>query len=240
MPTKNIYKYWDTEEALHSWASARPWDKRFRSERHFFERIFRPGMSVLDVGCANGDLHLGLLERFGKHMYTGIDTSEAMIEAAKKLCPDAKFYVGNINERDILGDAQYDVVTATGVFQHEPEYKKLLTNMLRHTKDGGFVLFDFKLFHTHPGISDINQAYCDLPDRLYFNVLNFQDAIVWLKNIGGISSIEMFGYYSGTHKSVVLPETVDEEVCSAHVLLKKERSAAIPKINVELPEGYRL
>lgn len=235
----DIYKYWDTQQAFSGWENARTWDKRFRSEKYFLERIFKPGMSVLDIGCATGDLHLGLLERFGDHTYVGTDTSKVMIEGAKKMCPDCRFYEGDIVQENLVGDEKFDIVTATGVFQHEPQFEKLLLKMLEHTKEGGYVLFDCKFFYDHESIVDITRSYCDLPDKLYFNVLNFEDALAWLKKIENISSIEIFGYYSGTHSSVRLPLSVQEEVCSAHVLLKKNSSPTNPEINFNLPDIFK-
>lgn len=225
---------------LDKYGKIRRWEERFKSERYFFEKVFKPGMSVLDVGCATGELYHGLKEKFSQVNYTGIDVADNLIKKARQWTDQAEFIVGNILAGNVLGNKEFDITTATGVFQHEPKSRELLDKMLEHTKDGGYAIFDLKVFHTHETLNDINLSYCDHPDPLYFIVFNFSDLMDWLNSLENVSEIEFFGYHSGVNKSVRLPQSVKEEVCSSHILLKKgkHKIGGKPKVNANLPEEF--
>lgn len=228
-----IYKHWNDQGILEKYGKIRKWDERFKSETYFFEKVFKPGMSVLDVGCATGELFHGLKERFGAVKYTGIDVADKLIDQAGKWTDEAEFITGNILEGD-LADRKFDITTATGVFQHEPASEKLLEKMLNHTKDEGCIIFDIKLFHSHQTLKDINKSYCDHPEPIYFIVFNFWDFMNWMMNLKSISEIHFFGYYSGVNKSVRLPEDITEEVCSSHVMVKKGELSDKKQIRLDL------
>ncbi|MFM0029601.1 methyltransferase domain-containing protein [Paraburkholderia madseniana] len=69
--------------------------------------------SVADVGCGYGALLGYLSERFGKFNYVGLDISEAMIDAAVRLHPqasDAQFLVGTKPDHEV------DFAIASGIF----------------------------------------------------------------------------------------------------------------------------
>lgn len=220
----------------------RKWAQRFRSELYFLKKIMKPGMSVLDAGCAVGDLYHGLKEEYKKIKYVGIDSSENLITRARALAPEAKFILSNIFESEKeLGNRKFDLVTATGVFQHEPKHERLLRFMVNHVKNGGYILFDVKLFYSHPTLRDIKFSYCDFPDPVYFIVLNLRDFMKLILPWSKITdSISVYGYYSGVHQSVHLPSLVKEEVCSAHILLQrsKKNKDKLFNLNLTLPEIF--
>jgi len=233
---------WEGKEMLKKHGKIRPWRQRFRSERYFLEKIMKPGMSVFDVGCAGGDLYHGLKKKYKKIKYTGVDGSGALIAKAKARAPEAEFILSNIfNLKKEFKNRKFDLVTATGVFQHEPKHKELLKFMVDHTKEGGYILFDVKFFHSHPKLCDIKISYCDFPDPVYFIVLNLKDLTgIILANKNIADSISAYGYYSGVHSSVRLPKSVKEEVCSAHVLLRrgKKNEDRLLNFNLILPDVF--
>lgn len=241
--------YWDSNLAGDEYSVPKKWDERFRSEKFFLEQIFKPEMKILDVGCAVGSLYHALVSKYGEINYTGIDASEEMIARAKSHVPQnskAKFIVGNIVNNPIsLKNKKFDTVLATGIFQHEQNHKKLLQNMVDHTKDDGFILFDVKLFHSHPSIKDINIAYCNFPEKLFYIVLNIKDLLKLITEQNGVAdNCEVFGYLTGTNASVCLPSSVKEKICSAHVLLRKVKSTKKLSDNygatLDLPKNYFL
>lgn len=238
----DIYKLWEGKEMLKKHGKIRAWQQRFKSERYFLEKIMKPGMSVFDVGCAGGDLYHGLKKRYKKIKYTGVDGSAALIASAKAMAPEAEFILSNaFSLRKKFKNRKFDLVTATGVFQHEPKHRELLKFMVDHTKEGGYILFDVKLFHSHARLRDIKISYCDFPDPVYFIVLNLKDLIeMILLNRGIADSISIYGYYSGTHHSVRLPKSVKEEVCSAHVLLRRGKKSEnrLLDLNLILPDIF--
>jgi len=72
------------------------------------------GSSILDVGCGFGDLYPFLLARFHDFVYTGIDISEIIINAARKKFPDVDFRVHDLLEDDL--GRSYDYVLLSGTF----------------------------------------------------------------------------------------------------------------------------
>ena len=86
----------------------------FASERRFLERVARPGMAVLDVGCACGGLLNALRELVGDVDYVGVDMTPALLEEARLRHPQATFLLADASEG--LADAAmpFDLVTAIG------------------------------------------------------------------------------------------------------------------------------
>lgn len=215
----------------------------FRSEEYFLEKIMRFGLSILDVGCGTGALYHALKNKYADLKYVGIDIAENMLNRARELNPDCRWVEGNFLDDGLLdSDLMFDLTFATGVFQHEPQTEKLLTNMLKRTKCGGYSLFDVKLFHTHNTLCDNAQAYCDLDDRLYFVVFCLNDLLRLLLSHDDVIGIKIYGYYVGTNESVRLPADLREPVCSAHILLiKGKREKDIPtSIDINLPADFIL
>ena len=58
----------------------------------FIDKVFESFDTVLDFGCANGELIKALHAFFGEYRYIGYDLSEEMIDAAKNNMQDADFY----------------------------------------------------------------------------------------------------------------------------------------------------
>lgn len=83
--------------------------------------------SVLDIGCAMGDM-LFWYERFGAAKMTGIDIREGRLSAARKfgelLNSKAKFIYGNFLERDDIDT--HDDVLALNVIHHVPDIRGFL------------------------------------------------------------------------------------------------------------------
>ena len=89
------------------------------------------GASMLDVGCGLGDLCGWLRTNSCNVRYTGIDIAPAMIEAARRRFPDARFEV-----RDLLSDPpqnSFDYVLSSGMFTHRTaEAKLFFETMMEH------------------------------------------------------------------------------------------------------------
>lgn len=103
--------------------------------------LYRPGMRVLDVGCAAGHYYRGL-RRLDEHLdYTGIDATRKYIDFAQKMFkdhPKARFLQGDIF--DLPADLEpFDVVFCCNVLLHLPDFRVPIRNLLQKTGRSCFI-----------------------------------------------------------------------------------------------------
>lgn len=233
----SMYTQWNQSDQLQKFHEPR---ELFRSERHFLKQIMRDNMRVFDVGCGSGAFYHEMKNSYQGLQYTGVDISPGMITRAKQLAPEATFAVANVATEDIFAGEMYDLTYATGVFQHEPRRDALLQNMLDKTIEGGYCLFDVKLFHSHPMLRDIDVSYCKGEERMYYIVYQINELLRMLLGRKDVAEISVYGYYSGKHRAVVIPDSITEDVCSAHILLKKgARDTEVYPVSLSLPHEFQ-
>ena len=109
----------------------------------WFLPLLKPGMTLLDCGCATGSITVGLAEAVNPGQVTGIDISEIEIERAKARAADAEmtniaFAVGDIYRLD-FADNSFDAVFSHNVLEHTNEPNKALREMYRVLKPGGII-----------------------------------------------------------------------------------------------------
>ncbi|HOX95777.1 MAG TPA: class I SAM-dependent methyltransferase [Candidatus Woesebacteria bacterium] len=101
----------------------------------------KPGSSILDVGCGNGRLLLGLPKNI---KYTGLDISRELIKEAEKAHPDQKFLETDITKETIWKHLpQYDYIACVAVLHHLPTKKDqlfVLEQIKKHLKPKGRIL----------------------------------------------------------------------------------------------------
>ena len=98
-------KYWSNKESVESFKIKRENDC-FLTEKHLFNKISFKFNSVLDVGCATGNL-INLLSTYSKRLdYTGIDIVEEQISIAKNNIPNSdlliQIYLNIILEENLI------------------------------------------------------------------------------------------------------------------------------------------
>jgi ubiquinone/menaquinone biosynthesis C-methylase UbiE len=135
-------------------------DVRLLSE--FMERL--PAKAkVLDAGCGAGiPISQMLSERFE---VTGVDFSEAQIELAKKILPNAQFLCEDITKLD-FPDEMFEGIVSYYAIIHIPreEHQPLLANFYRMLKAGGIALLCLGAEHL---IDDVDENY--LGARMYWS-----------------------------------------------------------------------
>jgi 2-polyprenyl-3-methyl-5-hydroxy-6-metoxy-1,4-benzoquinol methylase len=101
----------------------------------------KPGSSILDVGCGNGRLLLGLPSKI---KYTGLDISQILLKEAIKAHPDRQFLKADITQKKCWQHLpNYDYIFCVAVLHHLSTFKdqlQLLKQIQKHLKPQGKIL----------------------------------------------------------------------------------------------------
>lgn len=102
--------------------------------------VLPPGAVVLDAGCGTGQVSLPLAE--AGHVVRGYDVSASMLAIAQaKARPGwpVTYAVGDVRCLP-EGDASFDVVLVSKLFQHVPGWRQAVTELLRVLRPGGCLI----------------------------------------------------------------------------------------------------
>ncbi|MCD7889454.1 MAG: methyltransferase domain-containing protein [Oscillospiraceae bacterium] len=89
--------------------------------------------TVLDIGCGPGNSTTVLKAVFPDARIFGIDTSQDMIDKAKRAYPDIDFDLGDARE---IAD-KYDLLFSNACLQWIPNHKELIPYLMSKLNDGG-------------------------------------------------------------------------------------------------------
>lgn len=84
MQTETVHGYFDSEGVVEHYAEAAQRVGLWRSEKLIFQRLFKTGDTLLELGCGGGRIALGLAE-LGYRNLMAIDYSRNMIKQARLL-----------------------------------------------------------------------------------------------------------------------------------------------------------
>ncbi|MDA2909535.1 class I SAM-dependent methyltransferase [Nitrospiraceae bacterium AH_259_D15_M11_P09] len=211
-------------------------DDLFSSERYFLDRILKPGMRVLDIGCAGGGLYAALRQLTSDVNYVGVDIAPKLIEQAQRRFPDAQFMTLDATEPLPFAPDSFDLILMLGVALHESAYRNIIFGTVGLTRH--YFLYDvhLKRYGTEE-ITDIEKACvvnrAGMKNR--YIVTPYWQFRVYLENLRTeVVRIEVCGYYStiSANKKVKLPFEPDR-VMTACVLLERRRGNDSPQIWVE-------
>ncbi len=105
---------------------------------------FKPE-SVLDIGCGSGRLLRKAHDNWTDAQLSGVDPAQKMLEVARQLTPEARFYLGS-GEALPLPDASVDLAFSTISFHHWHNQAAGVREIARVLRAGGsFLLADFTL-----------------------------------------------------------------------------------------------
>jgi trans-aconitate 2-methyltransferase len=91
--------------------------------------------SAVDLGCGPGNSTELLWRRFPDAIVTGVDSSEAMVMAARQRLPDVRFEVDDIGAWQAPGP--FDIIFANASLQWVPDHAALLPRLLAKLSSGG-------------------------------------------------------------------------------------------------------
>lgn len=118
-------------------------DERTRPARDLLARCAFPAdrdpatLRIADLGCGPGNSTALLAERFPGAEIIGFDTSETMLEAARKRLPALRFEQGDIAA--FRPEKPFDLVYTNAALQWVPDHRALIPALLRAVGPGGLL-----------------------------------------------------------------------------------------------------
>ena len=97
--------------------------------------IYRPGMSIYDLGCGTVNWNLRKLP------VTGVDFNKEMLEYAKRKRRISNYIVTDINELK-LKESSADIMIMMDILEHIKDYEGLIKNIWSFLKPGGWLLLN--------------------------------------------------------------------------------------------------
>ena len=139
-------------------------EERYEKPKQMFTQIINeireiPGHEksvIADFGCAAGEFVYALRKIFPTAEIEGYDLLEELIAKAKRMIPQAKFFVGSITDPNLCAPDHADFTLCTGVISIFDTFEPIIGNLIHWTKPGGHVFLQ-GLFNNNP--IDINVKY---------------------------------------------------------------------------------
>jgi SAM-dependent methyltransferase len=189
----------------------------YESEWFFLKDRLREGVSVLDVGCAQGGFASALAEHLSDFAYTGVDINAEMIERARAGHPDHAFYHVPETDFSALGGARFDVVLVLGILHLHEAWRETLRAAWSHA--GGALILDLRQTDGAT-IEDVTVSSFRMDfnggdprhteTRLPYNIINAGEALRNVRDIcAGSGAIRQYGYEHAVSDAADCPvETV--------------------------------
>jgi len=184
----------------------------YASEWFFLKDRLKEGMSVLDVGCAQGGFASVMAEHLRDFSYTGIDVSAEMIAKAKARHPRHEFHHIPEDNWDVLNSKQYDVVLVLGILHLHHGWQKTIERAWKHTRH--CLILDLRE-HDQETIEDEEKS-CFLLDfggaethqrgRLPYILVNSAEALATIRRLTpSAQRVTHFGYLHSVSASARTP-----------------------------------
>jgi trans-aconitate 2-methyltransferase len=162
--------------------------------------VWRPGLSIVDLGCGTGELTARLLERSPGATIVGVDSSETMLARAKPLeRPGLRFEKGAIEEWSPA--APVDLIFSHAALQWCDFHAQLFPRLASHLAPGGQLLVQMPSNHGH---------------LAHLAVLALANVEPWHRKLGGYSRhsplLSIDNYAEQLHRAGLPFPTVIEKV----------------------------
>lgn len=94
--------------------------------------------NILDLGCGEGSIISAILKKYSNKKITGVDISPRRINSLKEKFPKQTFICGDICSTKLKKNS-FNLVMSTQVIEHVKDDKKMVEEMNRLLKKGGFL-----------------------------------------------------------------------------------------------------
>lgn len=221
----NYHEGWSNSDIVGYYSKNRnTFEQVYKSERYFLDHYLKPGMKVLDFGCAAGGFLDVLLMNYGIQQkdYYGIDISHTMIETAREKFPNAQFF----QNLEYLSQKKgfFDFVYSFGVLHVNLDWRDIIRRLYALSRK--FFVFDLRIIKAGSTIENISESYQLLKfsdnqkenPRVPYIIVNDRDVHEFLKDvISKNDSIKRYGYNHSVSDTVHSPyKMVDMQVFCIH------------------------
>lgn len=114
-------------------------DERTRAARDLLAAVpLSSARVVVDLGCGPGNSTELLVRRFPDAAVSGLDSSPAMLEAARTRLPGCRFELADVSDWSprTLADGPPDLVFANALFQWVPDHGRVLQRLFSQLRPG--------------------------------------------------------------------------------------------------------
>lgn len=237
---EDLIQAWTRPNVVAHYAThrSRPRDL-YPSEARFLPGLLKPGLEVLDVGCAVGGFCAILREMQPEVRYAGADISAVMVEEARRRYPESRFEVCTA-DRLPFADRSFDLVLCTGgTLPMILEWREALRECWRVTRSR--VLFDVRLVAEGPDLEDLGRSYVKLAfagewdgravaPYIVMTMPTLYRTVTALKPAP--AEIRGYGYFHAVSRMAVTPF---KEVCMTMLCLGKGRPGTAPMVDWQVP-----
>jgi trans-aconitate 2-methyltransferase len=119
---------------------------------------------VVDLGCGPGNSTALLRARWPQARLTGVDSSEDMLERARRDLPDVDWVRADV--RDYRAAEPVDVLFANAVFQWVPDHQHVLPALLEQLAPGGALALQMPVNFDEPSHRAMRELPGPWSDRL--------------------------------------------------------------------------
>jgi arsenite methyltransferase len=132
--------FYNAEMAVQQERMARTKDMVRQRSEHMRVLSPKPSEHILELGSGNGIFARELVEYVGSDGHViGLDSSEAILEMARHVCPDGEFVVGDAQDLP-FEDATFDAIVAAQLFCFLGDVDRALKEASRVLKPGGRIV----------------------------------------------------------------------------------------------------
>lgn len=206
----------------------------YPSEWFFLKDRLREGITVLDIGCAQGGFASVLKERLTAFEYTGIDINADMIARARALHPGAVFHHVREDDFSVLGSARFDLVLILGILHLHESWRNTIAAAWAHTH--GSLILDLREIEG-PSIEDKARSWFRMDFNgggedhgsvtLPYNIINAGEALAAVAgSCPDAAGISHYGYRHPVSRAAVTP--VDTVMATVWCIERRPGNSAVP------------
>lgn len=155
--------------------------------------------NIIDIGCGPANSTAVLKNKFPNAYVLGVDSSENMINTAKKSYPDIDFMLFDAAKDFERLDKKFDVVFSNACIQWVPDHHKLIPNMMSILRDGGMLAVQIPITVEQ----DMHRVKDTVLSKPYWN-----DRLSGARTVYTLNDYEYFDILSGCSSDFEIWKTV--------------------------------